>query len=323
MQTGVTPQRASPADRPKEGEGRTAAFRKKWRNSGVLLLMVSPCLLYYLLFKYLPIFGIVISFKNYNLYRGIWESHWVGWRYYQLFLQNPDFWPILRNTILLGAYKLLFGFPIPIAVALLMNELKHATFKRFVQTASYLPHFISNVVVASMVVLFLSPSSGLVNRFLVWTGSPAINFLVDPGWFRTIYVASDIWQHFGWETIIFLAALTAIDPVLYEAADIDGANRARKLFHVTLPGIMPAVMVVLILNIGKVLEIGFEKVYLLSNPATYETADIISTYVYRVGLVNTNFSYAAAIDLMTGVVSLIFLLSANYLSRKFSENSLW
>ncbi|WP_235886211.1 ABC transporter permease [Paenibacillus cymbidii] len=285
--------------------------------------MVSPCLLYYVLFKYLPIFGIVISFKDYNLYRGIWASHWVGFRYYHMFLQNPDFWPILRNTILLGAYKLLFGFPVPVAIALFMNELKHAAFKRFVQTASYLPHFISNVVVASMVVLFLSPSSGLVNRILASLGIPAVNFLVDPGWFRTIYVASDIWQHFGWETIIFLAALTAIDPVLYEAADIDGANRARKLVHVTLPGIMPAVMIVLILNVGKVLEIGFEKVYLLSNPATYGTSDIISTYVYRVGLTSSNFSYATAIDLMTGVVSLVFLLSANYLSRKFSENSLW
>jgi putative aldouronate transport system permease protein len=240
-----------------------------------------------------------------------------------MFFQNPDFFPLLRNTFLLGFYKLVFGFPAPIMLALLLNEVKNAAFKRFVQTASYLPHFISNVVVASMVLLFLSPTSGLFNRFIEWLGFAKINFLVSPDWFRTIYVASDIWQHFGWETILYLAALTAIDPQLYEASEMDGANRLHKLVHVTLPGIMPAITIIFILNVGKVLEVGFEKVFLISNPATYQTADIISTYVYRVGLLNSNFSYASAIDLFTGVVSLIFLFSANYLSRKLSETSLW
>lgn len=302
---------------------RLTALKRKWRSSKYLIWMFVPCLLYYLLFKYLPIFGIVISFKNYNLYRGIWESNWVGFKYYLMFFENPDFFILMRNTILLGVYKLLFGFAVPITLALLLNEMKHAAFKRFVQTASYLPHFISNVVVASMVVLFLSPTSGLVNQLIKASGFDMINFLVNPGWFRTIYVSSDVWQHFGWETIIYLAALTAIDPQLYEASDIDGANRFHKLIHVTLPGIMPAITIVFILNVGKVLEIGFEKVFLLSNPATYETADIISTYVYRVGLTNSNFSYAAAIDLFTGLVSLVFIISANYVSRKLSENSLW
>lgn len=306
-----------------ETAGTKRSFAKRWGKSKYLLLMFAPCLIYYVLFKYLPMFGIVISFKNYNLYKGIWESSWVGFKYYRMFFENPDFFKLLRNTFLLGFYKLLFGFPAPLVLALLLNEVRNAVFKRFVQTVSYLPHFISNVVVASMVVLFLSPSTGTVNKFIEWLGHEPINFMVKPELFRSIYAASEIWQHVGWETIIYLAALTAIDPMLYEAAEIDGATRWRKLVHVTLPGIAPAIVILLILNVGKVLEIGFEKVFLLYNPATYETADIISTYVYRVGLMEGNFSYAAAIDLFTGLVSLVFIWSTNAISRKLNETSLW
>lgn len=298
-------------------------LRRRLNKSGILILMFLPCLLYYLLFKYYPMTGIVISFKNYNLYKGIWASDWVGFKYYIMFFKNPDFFILFRNTFLLGVYKLLFGFPAPIILALLLNELKHALFKRFVQTATYLPHFISNVIVASMVVMFLSPTGGLINQMLHGLGLDAINFLVKPEWFRSIYVASEIWQHLGWETIIYLAALTSIDSSLYEAADIDGASRWHKLLYVTLPGISSAIVILLLLNVGKVLEIGFEKVFLLANPTTFETADIFSTYVYRVGMTNGNFSYASAIDMFTGVVSLVFILSANYISRKFSDNSLW
>ncbi|CAG7644230.1 ABC transporter permease [Paenibacillus allorhizosphaerae] len=300
-----------------------AAGWKKIKKSKYLLLLFLPCLVYFILFKYMPMFGIVISFKNYNLYKGIWGSDWVGLKYYKMFFANPDFFVLLRNTFLLGLYKLIFGFPAPIVLALMLNEVKHAFFKRFVQTASYLPHFISNVVIASMVVMFLSPSGGLVNRLLGAFGTEPINFLVLPELFRSIYVASEIWQHIGWETIIYLAALTSIDSMLYEAAEMDGAGRFKKLLHVTLPGIAPAIVILFVLNVGKVLEIGFEKVFLLYTPATYETADILSTYVYRIGLLQGNFSYAAAIDLFTGVVSLIFICSANYLSRKLSETSLW
>ena len=305
------------------GRTRFANGWKKIKKSKYLLLLFLPCLVYFILFKYMPMFGIVISFKNYNLYKGIWESDWVGLKYYNIFFANPDFPILLRNTFLLGLYKLIFGFPAPIVLALMLNEVKSALFKRFVQTASYLPHFISNVVIASMVVMFLSPSGGLINRMLGAFGAEPINFLVLPELFRSIYVASEIWQHIGWETIIYLAALTSIDPMLYEAAEMDGAGRFKKLLHVTLPGIAPAIVILFVLNVGKVLEIGFEKVFLLYTPATYETADILSTYVYRVGLLQGNFSYAAAIDLFTGVVSLIFIFSANYLSRKLSETSLW
>lgn len=297
-----------------------------WRRivkSRYLLLLFLPCLIYFLIFKYLPMFGIVISFKNYNLYKGVWASPWVGLKYYRMFFENPDFLILLRNTFLLGVYKLFFGFPAPIILALMLNEVKNAVFKRFVQTVSYLPHFISNVVVASMVVMFLSPSGGLVNHIIQWVGLEPINFMVKAELFRPIYVLSEIWQHVGWETIIYLAALTSIDPQQYEAAQIDGAGRWKQVIHVTLPGIAPAIVILFILNIGKVLEIGFEKVFLLYNPAIYETADIISTYVYRVGLSQGNYSYATAIDLFGGIVSLVLVYSANYFSRKVGETSLW
>ncbi|WP_272038150.1 ABC transporter permease [Paenibacillus sp. JJ-100] len=294
-----------------------------WNKNKALWLLFLPCLLYYLIFRYAPMFGLVITFKDYNLFKGIWASDWVGFKYYQMFLENPDFWPLMKNTFLLGLYKLVFGFPAPILLAILLNEVRKAAFKRFVQTVSYLPHFISNVIVVSMVIMFLSPTGGLINNLLAGIGIAPINFMNEPGLFRGIYVLSEIWQHIGWETIIYLAALTAIDPQLYEAADMDGASRLRKIWHVTLPGIAPAIVITLILNIGKVLEIGFEKVFLMQNPAIYDTADIISTYVYRVGMVQGNFSYGASIDLFMGVISLIFIYTANLLSRRFSETSLW
>lgn len=294
-----------------------------WNKNKALWLLFLPCLLYYLIFRYAPMFGLVITFKDYNLFKGIWASDWVGFKYYQMFLENPDFWPLMKNTFLLGMYKLVFGFPAPIILAILLNEVRKAAFKRFVQTVSYLPHFISNVIVVSMVIMFLSPTGGLINNLLAGIGIAPINFMNEPGLFRGIYVLSEIWQHIGWETIIYLAALTAIDPQLYEAADMDGASRLRKIWHVTLPGISPAIVITLILNIGKVLEIGFEKVFLMQNPAIYDTADIISTYVYRVGMVQGNFSYGASIDLFMGVISLIFIYTANLLSRRFSETSLW
>nr|WP_157273026.1 ABC transporter permease subunit [Paenibacillus daejeonensis] len=298
-------------------------FRRRWSRGKLLLVMFVPCLLYYVLFKYYPMFGIVISFKNYNLYKGVWESDWVGFKYYAMFFQNPDFWLLFRNTFLLGLYKLVFGFPAPILLALMLHEVRNRLFKRFVQTATYMPHFISNVIVASMVVMFLSPTGGLINQLMNSLGLETVHFLTRPEWFRTIYVLSEIWQHLGWETIIYLAALSAIDPSLYEAAEMDGAGRLRKVWSVTLPGITSAIVILLLLNVGKVLEIGFEKVYLLANPTTYETADIFSTYVYRVGMTNGNFSYAAAIDMFTGVVSLVFIVMANSISRKVSDNSLW
>ncbi|KIL41901.1 sugar ABC transporter permease [Gordoniibacillus kamchatkensis] len=287
------------------------------------LLLLAPVLIYYVIFKYVPMFGIVISFKNYNLFKGIWDSEWVGLKYYIQFFTNPDAFELIRNTFLLGAYKLLFGFPAPIILALLLNEVRWSIYKRFVQTVSYLPHFISVVVVAGMLTLFLSPTIGFINDVIKAFGFQPINFLMEAGWFRTIYVASGIWQEAGWGSIIYLAALTTVDPQLYEAAEIDGAGRWKRMLHVTLPGIAPAMVILLVLNAGQILEIGFEKVFLLYNPATYETADVISTYVYRTGIVKGNFSYGTAVDLFMGVISFIFVFSANYASRRLGETSLW
>jgi putative aldouronate transport system permease protein len=299
------------------------SFWIKLNKSKYLLLLFLPCLLYYILFRYLPMFGVIISFKEYNLFQGVFNSPWVGLKYYQMFLQSHDFLKLIRNTFLLGLYKLFFGFPAPIILALLLNEVRHVLFKKFVQTISYLPHFISNVVVASMVLMFLSPSSGIVNQLLNSLGMDSVNFMSNPEYFRAIYVISEIWQHTGWETILYLAALTAIDPLLYEAAEMDGASRWKQTFSITLPSIMHVIVILFILNVGSVLDISFEKVFLMYNPAIYETSDILSTFVYRTGLGQGNFSYAAAIDVFTGVVGLILIYSANYISRKMGETSLW
>ncbi|WP_246358687.1 ABC transporter permease [Paenibacillus phytorum] len=296
---------------------------KQIKRDQIFLLLLAPVLVYYILFRYVPMFGIVISFKDYNLFKGLTGSQWVGLKYYKLFLENPDALIIIKNTVVLGGYKLLFGFPAPIVLALLLNELRSKVYKRFVQTVSYLPYFLSTVVVSSIIVMLLSPSTGWLNHMFQRLGFPTINFLQESEWFRTIYVSSEIWQQVGWGSIIFLAAITTIDPQLYEAAKMDGAGRLRQIWHVTLPGIATTVVIMFILQIGHVLEIGFEKVFLLSNAATYDTSDVISTYVYRVGLLQSGFSYGTAIDLFMGIIGFILVYTSNKLSRRFGETSLW
>ncbi|NBD23890.1 ABC transporter permease [Paenibacillus glycinis] len=293
------------------------------KRDRVFLLLLAPVLLYYILFKYVPMFGIVISFMDYNLFKGFAGSPWVGLKYYKQFFDNPDALVIIKNTALLGFYKLLFGFPAPIVLALMLNELRGRLFKRFVQSVSYLPYFLSSVVVSSMIVMLLSPSTGWLNHLLQRMGFPAVNFLQESEWFRTIYVGSEVWQQAGWSSIIFLAAMTTIDPQLYEAARMDGAGRLKQIWHVTLPGISTAVVIMFILQVGQVLEIGFEKVFLLSNAATYDTSDIISTYVYRVGILQGAYSYGTAIDLFMGVIGFLLVYASNRISRKFGETSLW
>lgn len=300
-----------------------ASFLKRFNRSKYLFLLFLPALIYYIMFKYVPMFGILISFKDFNAFKGIWASDWVGLKYYSMFFESPDFLKLLRNTILLGIYKIFFGFPAPIILALLLNEIRLQVVKRIAQSISYLPHFISNVVVVSMMFLFLSPSNGVVNHIIEWLGYESINFMQDENYFRTLYVLSDIWQHVGWETIIYLAALSAIDPQLFEAARVDGANRWHQLRHITIPGISSAIIILFILNIGQVLDIGFEKVLLMLNPSIYQTADVLSTYVYRTGIQAMNYSYGTAIDLFTSIVNLTFILSANWISRKVSSTSLW
>ncbi|MBB6635008.1 ABC transporter permease [Cohnella thailandensis] len=298
-------------------------FRSRLNRSKYLLLLFAPALIYYILFKYVPMFGILISFKDYNPFKGVWQSEWAGLKHYSLFFHSPDFPKLLKNTILLGLYKVVFTFPAPILLALLLNEVRIGLVKRLVQSISYLPHFISNVVVVSMMFLFLSPTSGVVNQLIEGLGYDSINFMQNENYFRTLYILSEIWQHIGWETIIYLAALSAIDPQLYEAARVDGANRWHQVRNITLPGIAPAIVILFILNIGHVLDIGFEKVLLMLNPSIYSTADVLSTYVYRTGIQSMNYSYGTAIDLFTSVINLLFILTANWISRRKSETSLW
>lgn len=298
---------------------------KKLYESRYLLILIAPALIYYILFEYGPMFGLVVAFKDYQVFKGIWGSEWVGLKYFKiLLLENPDFWPLVKNTFSLGLYSLIFGFPSSILLALLLNEINNGKFKKVVQTVSYLPHFISNVIVASMVLSFLSPDGGMINAFLEKSfGIEPIYFMSKSELFIPVYVLSGIWQGIGWGSIIYLAAISGIDPNQYEAASLDGAGRWMKMWHITLPGIVPITIVLLILNIGGLFSTGFEKVLLLYNPLTYETADIFSTYTYRVGLQQGNFSYATAVGMFNGVVSFILIVFANYFARRVRETSLW
>ncbi|QNK60135.1 sugar ABC transporter permease [Paenibacillus sp. PAMC21692] len=303
---------------------RRRPFLKRLDDSKYLLLLFLPAALFYLIFEYAPMFGIVVAFKDYNTFAGVWASDWVGLKYFRIFLfENPDFLLLLRNTFLLGVYSLVWGFPAPIILALLLNELRSSIFKRTVQTVSYLPHFVSNVVIVSMITMFLSPDGGLVNKIIGIFGADPVYFLSKSEFFRTIYVSSGIWQGVGWGTIIYLAALTAVDPHLYEAAELDGAGRWKRMLHVSIPGIVPVIIILLILNIGGLLGTGFEKVFLLYNPMVYATADIFSTYTYRVGLLQGNFSYATAIGVFNGVVGFILIVATNRLAKRTQETSLW
>ncbi len=296
---------------------------KRLAKSKYLYLLFLPCFLWLVLFMYRPIWGVLISFKNFKPFIGFARSEWVGFKYYALFINSPDALKLIRNTFLLGFYSLLFGFPAPIIFALALNEIGSSLAKRFTQSVSYLPHFISQVVIVGMITTFLSPASGAINELIKSLGGKAINFMNDPQWFRPIYVASGIWQQMGWSAIIYFAALSKIDPQLYDAADIDGYSRFQKILHINIPTISSVIITLLILNTGRVLNIGFEKVLLLYNPAIYETADIIDTYVYRQGLVMGNFSYATAINLFKTIISLFFVVACNNLARRYSDTSLW
>lgn len=294
------------------------AIRKDWRLYTLLVLPMS----FLLVFRYLPMAGNVIAFRRFVPGGSIFGEKWVGLYYVNMFIHDPTFWHVFRNTLLLGGMTLVIVFPLPIILALLLNELRSRKFKRLVQTVSYLPHFMSMVIVAGMVFQLLS-LNGTINQILRAVGATPVTFMQDPGWFRQVYIGSEVWQTVGWGTILYLAALTTIDSQLFEAARIDGANRWRQTWHVTLPGIRPTMVTLLVLNIGTFMAVGFEKVLLLYNPLTYPTADVISTYLYRVGIVSSNFSYATAIGLFEALIGLTLILSANALSRRLVGTSLW
>jgi putative aldouronate transport system permease protein len=296
--------------------------KKLIRKSRYLYLLLVIPTIYYILFHYLPMYGVIIAFKNYNVGTGILKSRWVGGKWFLKFLKDAYFWKLVRNTLLLNIYNLLWGFPVPILLALMLNELTNAKFKRAIQTVSYLPHFISTVVVCGMVVNFLS-MDGIFNQILGALGLTKIQFLMYPQYFRTIYISSEIWQTCGWTSIIYLAALTSVDRQIEEAAMIDGANRYQRMLHVTLPAISPTISIMLIMQLGKLMSIGYEKIILLYNGSTYETADVISTYVYRRGILSNDFSYATAVGLFQSVIGVVLLIAANKISKKISETSLW
>lgn len=294
------------------------ALKKDWRLYTFVLLP----LIWFAIFRYTPMVGNAIAFRRFRPGGNILGDEFVGLRYVEMFINDPAFWRVFWNTLILGSLSLIIIFPLPIILALLLNELRNIKFKKTVQTISYLPHFMSIVVVAGLV-FQLTSVRGTINQVLTGLGQDAIPFMQRAEWFRTVYITSEIWQTVGWGTILYLAALSTIDPQLYEAARVDGANRWRQTWHVTLPGIRPTIVVLLILNIGTFMAVGFEKVLLLYNPLTYPTADVIATYLYRVGISGGNFSYAAAIGLFEAIIGLFLILSANAISRRLVGTSLW
>lgn len=285
-------------------------------------IMAIPLILFYAIFHYAPMYGAIIAFKDFTPAKGIIDSPWVGLKHFKNFFSSMYFGRVLRNTILINLYSLIFGFPAPIILALLLNEIRNEKFKKSVQTISYLPHFISIMVICGMLVDFLA-RDGIITDLIVLFGGERDNFLMRPELFRTIYVSSGIWQHVGWDSIIYLAALTGIDPELYEAARIDGATRWKQTWHITLPGIAPTIIILLILRIGGMMSVGFEKIILLYNDATMETADVISSFVYRKGLLEFSYSFSAAVGLFNSIINFILVISVNRISRKVSETSLW
>lgn len=295
---------------------------KRIKKSKYLYLIFLLPFLYYVIFHYAPMYGVLISFKDYNIAKGVFGSDWVGLKHFKKFLLDDYFWKLVRNTLLLNVYNLLWGFPIPIILALALNEVTNPKFKRVVQTVSYLPHFISTVVVCGMITNFLS-SNGIVNQVIKALGGKTVQFLMMPEYFRTIYVSTGIWQAAGWGSIVYLSALTGVDQEVLEAAMIDGANRWQRIRHVTLPCITPTISIMLIMQLGKLMNLGYEKILLLYNGSTYETADVISTYVYRRGVLGADFSYGTAVGLFQSVIGLILLMGANKISKKLSETSLW
>ncbi|WP_423227622.1 ABC transporter permease [Paenibacillus filicis] len=300
----------------------TNRFVRDFMLNKYLYIMMIPVLVYYAIFHYAPMYGALIAFKEYSPMKGIIGSDWVGFKHFQDFFGSYYFWRILKNTIVISLYSLIFEFPAPIILALLINEVRSKAFKRVTQTITYMPYFISLVVICGIITDFTN-AGGLINQLFTLLGYDGQAMLQKPDLFRPIYILSEIWQRIGWESIIYIAALMSIDQEQYEAARMDGASRWKQIVHITLPGILPTIAIMFILRMGSLLNVGFEKIILLYNPVTYETADVISSFVYRKGLLEFGWSYSSAVGLFNSVINLILLITANYASRKFNESSLW
>ncbi|NLY17527.1 MAG: sugar ABC transporter permease [Clostridiaceae bacterium] len=303
-------------------------FQKIIRNYDLYIFLL-PAVAYIIIFHYVPMYGVQIAFKEFIATKGILGSPWIGGEHFRRFFNSYQFWRLIKNTLGLSVYQLVAGFPLPIILALMLNSVNNNSFKKLVQTTTYAPYFISTVVLVSMMLIFLSPRSGLVNKIIELFGGTAINFMAKPKLFKTLYVLSGIWQNTGWNAIIYVAALSAIDPELHTAAIVDGASRFKRIIYIDLPGIAPTIIILLILNIGHIMSIGFEKVYLMQNDLNITSSEVISTYVYKVGLGGNslyglpNYGYSAAVGLFNSVINFAFLLVTNKLSKIFSETSLW
>ncbi len=295
----------------------------KMKRSWELYCLVLLPILYLLIFKYIPIVGVQIAFKDFNVIDGIWGSPWVGLKHFELFFNSPNFWMIIKNTLGVSFYSLFAGFPVPVLLALALNEIRTGFFKRSVQMVTYAPHFISTVVMVSILILMLTPHVGVVERIFTFLGLPTTNFMGVPEYFKSIYVWSGVWQEMGYNSIIFIAALASVDPSLYEAARIDGASRVRKIIHIDLPALVPVMIIMMILKLGQVMGIEFEKIYLMQNSLNLSSSEVISTYVYKVGLLGANFSFSTAVSFFNSVINLILVLFVNSIARKFSQTSLW
>ncbi|OTN75271.1 polysaccharide ABC transporter permease [Enterococcus sp. 8G7_MSG3316] len=305
------------------GKSTKGLYSSRVKNSLSLYILLAPAIILLLIFTYIPMSGLVIAFKDYTPSSGIFGSPWVGFKHFSQFFSSYQFGVTIRNTLKISIYSIVVGFPLPIALAILCNQIRVEKFKKFFQVTTYLPHFISTMVMCGMLILFLSPNNGLIVNFLGLFGIDIPALLSQPASFASVYVWSDVWQHVGWDSIIFLAALSAIDPTYYEAATMDGASKLQKIRHIDLPLILPTAMILLILRAGGLLSVGFEKVLLLQNPLNLAGSEIISTYVYKVGLINFQYSYSTAIGLFNTVVNVIILIMVNSLSRRLTKTGLF
>lgn len=289
-----------------------------------LIVMSIPMILFFLIFSYVPMIGLSLAFTNYKPALGLMGSPFVGFDNFMKVFQNPFFPRLMKNTFLIGFYTLLWSFPFPILFALAVNEIRNKKFQKVVQTISYMPYFISIVVIVGLLSNFLSPTTGVVNQiYTAVTGNDPISFMTEPKYFRFLYVASAIWQTFGWNSIIYLAALAGVDMALYDSAKVDGANRFQQMLYITLPSIMPTILIMLVLNMGNIMSVGFEKIILMYSPSTYDVADVISSYTYRRGIVQSDYGFGTAIGLFNSVINMIFIVGANWFSKKFSDTSVW
>ena len=299
-----------------------SSFRYSFKRNREVYFMLIPVILYYVIFKYAPMFGNVMAFQNFRVTRGFFESEWVGFKHFKTFFEDVYFWRLVRNTIVISASTLAVNFPMAVIFALLLNEVRNLKFKKLVQTVTYMPHFISTVVICSMITSYITPT-GLLNSIITALGFDKVPFLTDPKYFVGVYVISHVWQNMGWSSIIYISALSGIDTELYEAAKVDGAGRWKQTLHITIPGILPTMSIMLIMSIGSMMSVGYEKILLLYTPATYETADVISTYVYRQGILGGSYSYSAAIGMFNSIVNFSLLTFANWFSKKAQGSGLF